>query len=169
MRELGSNEVSDLANGKPEDRAHLNVDVVRKQNQNILKKIEELLALSYNLTYLEGVLYCDDFHEGKNSFDDLGETYGYINSFVRRDSGTNCFRFSYRRPLAGGKLIRQNIPMKAKGYTLASFKRAAHDYEKELALMTEEHYSRLRAQGKTTKEMARKLRAIKIFAHENDE
>jgi len=153
----------DLAEGSSSNRSHLDSVDIRKHTQKILSEIETLLETAYNLTYLEGVLHCDQYHEGKNSFTDMGETYGYINSFVRRDGGTNCLRFAYRRPTSGGSLIRENIRMSSQGYTPASFKRAAHTYEKELALMTEEHYSRLRDQGKTIKTLARKTRSIEIF------
>jgi len=53
--------------------------------------------------------------------------------------------------------------MPSQGYTVASFKRSAHDYEKELAVMTEEYYSRLRKQGKKLRSAARKIRSIEIF------
>lgn len=156
-------EVLALVEGEAADRSHLDATAVRKHTQTVLNEIAHLLEKAYNLTYLEAKLHCDAYHEGKNSFSDLGETYGYINSFVRRDGGTNCMRFAYRRPTGTGHLIRENIRMSAKGYTGSSFKRAAHEYEKELAVMTEEHYSRLRTQGKTLKSVARKIRSIEIF------
>ena len=158
-----ADEVMFLAEGEKKDRAHLDAISVRKHTQEVLSEIDHLLEKAYNLTYLEATLHCDGFHEGKNSFSDIGESYGYINSFVRRDGGTNCMRFAYRRPTGSGNLIRQNIRMGIQGYTKASFKRAGHEYEKELALMTEEHYSRLRNQGKTLKSVARKIRSIDIF------
>ncbi|MCW4286165.1 MAG: conjugative transfer protein MobI(A/C) [Candidatus Thiodiazotropha endolucinida] len=160
---MSDEEVMALAEGEATDRAHLDATAVRKHTQSVLSEIESLLERAYNLTYLEAKLHCDAYHEGKNSFSDLGESYGYINSFVRRDGGTNCMRFAYRRPTGSGHLIRENIRMSSQGYTEASFKRAAHEYEKELAVMTEEHYSRLRNQGKTLKSVARKIRSIEIF------
>lgn len=160
---MNDKEVMGLAEGETPDRAHLDPLAVRKQTQTVLSEIKTLLEKAYNLTYLESKLHCDAYHEGKNSFSDLGESYGYINSFVRRDGGTNCMRFAYRRPTGSGYLIRQNIRMSAQGYTMASFKQAAHEYEKELAMMTEEHYSRQRNQGKIIKMIARKLRSIEIF------
>lgn len=83
---------------------------------------------------------------------------------MRRDDGTNCTLFVYRRPTRIGHLIRENIRMPSQGYTEASFKRAAHEYERELVLVTEEPYSRLRKQGKTLKSAARKTRGIEILA-----
>lgn len=160
---ISDEEVMTMAEGEATDRAHLDAAAVRKRTQSVLSEIESLLERAYNLTYLEAKLHCDAYHEGKNSFSDLGESYGYINSFVRRDGGTNCMRFAYRRPTGSGYLVRENIRMSSHGYTEASFKRAAHEYEKELAMMTEEHYSRLRNQGKTLKSVARKIRSIEIF------
>lgn len=160
---LSGDEALTLAESETRDRAHLDPTAVRKHTQAVLSEVENLLEKAYNLTYLEAKLHCDAYHEGKNSFSDLGESYGYINSFVRRDGGTNCMRFAYRRPTGNGHLIRENIRMSSQGYTEASFKRAAHEYEKELAVMTEEHYSRLREQGKTLKSVARKIRNIEIF------
>ncbi|MFC1337333.1 MAG: hypothetical protein G8D89_20845 [gamma proteobacterium symbiont of Clathrolucina costata] len=154
----------ELAEGPPEGRAHLSDKVVRAQTQDLLTEIERLINLAYDSTYLEATLHCDSFHDGKNSFSDLGERYGYITSYVRRDCGTNCMRFSYRRPTNSGTLQRKNINMNTKsGYTAAAFKVAAHEYERELALMTEENYARLREQGKKLKEMNRKLRTIEIY------
>ncbi|NND77634.1 MAG: hypothetical protein HKN39_05575 [Flavobacteriales bacterium] len=160
---LNDDDVMALAEGEADDRSHLDATAVRKLTQHVLNDVERLLERAYNLTYLEAKLHCDAYHEGKNSFSDLGESYGYINSFVRRDGGTNCMRFAYRRPTGNGHLIRENIRMPSQGYTAASFKRSAHDYEKELAVMTEEHYSRLRNQGKTLKSVARKIRNVEIF------
>ena len=163
LEEMTVDDILSLADGEPGERGHIDASAVRKQTQTLLCHIETLLNKAYDLTYLEAKLHCDSYHEGKNSFSDLGESYGYINSFVRRDGGTNCMRFGYRRPTATGMVFREHIRMSSKGYTKASFKRAAHDYEKELALDTEEQYSRLRAQSKTLKAIARKLRGIEIF------
>lgn len=140
--------VKDLANGNPECRAQIDPSAVRQATIETLNAAIALLELAYLQTYLEGKLHCDNFHEGKRSFKDLGESYGYMNSFVRQDGGTNCFRFAYRRPTGNGYVIRENIRMGKNGYTPNAFKRAGHDYELELCLMTEEHYSRLRDGGK---------------------
>jgi len=150
--------VKQLCDGPPTDRENLLSKDIRRANIDAINHALNLLQLSYTLLLLEGKIHCDEFHRGKNSFSDLGERYGYINSFVRVDSGTNTFRFAYRRPTSSGKLFRKSIPMKNKGYTRESFRPAAHEYEIELCLMTEEHYSLLRDTGKTIKEAMRKLR-----------
>jgi hypothetical protein len=100
----------------------------------------------------------------------MRERYGYMNSFVRVDSGTNSYRFGYRRPTPSGGLIRKSIAMKKKGYTRDSFQQAAHDLERELCMATEEHYAQLRSTGKLLKEVMRKLRTeeIKKFYGDNN-
>lgn len=147
-----------LADGPASDREHVHVDLVTDAHTQAIHRAVELLELSYALIYLEGKFRCDSYHEGKNSFCDLGETYGYINNFVRQEGGTNTFRFQYRRPLSGGKIIRQNLRMPLGGYTRHSFRRAGHEYEEELAVMIEEHYQRLRRCGKIIKKSLRSLR-----------
>ena len=149
--------VKALAEGKPEGRAHLEPFDVRKASIETLRSAIDLLELAYLQAYLEGKLHCDNFHEGKRSFKDLGESYGYMNSFVRQDGRTNCFRFAYRRPTGNGYVIRENIRMGENGYTRNAFKRAGHDYERELCIMTEEHYSRLRSGGKIIRKTIKKL------------
>ncbi len=153
------NTVIALADGEPPERAHVNVDHVVNANARTVHHIYKLLQLLYAQIYLEGKLRCDDYHEGKNSFDDLGETYGYINAYVRQEGGTNTFRFCYRRPLPSGTIFRENLRMNKCGYTRRSFRRAAHEYEVELAMMTEEHFCRLRNYGKTIKKALRSLRS----------
>lgn len=93
--------------------------------------------LAYDLAYLEAKRHCDEFHEGKGRAKALGKTYEYINSFVRRDGGTNVMRFQYRRPSKDGFVIRDKIRMGTKGYSSTAFRRAAHDYEEELARWTQ--------------------------------
>jgi len=150
--------VKALAEGEPKDRAHIEPFAVRQATIETLNSAIALLEFAYLQTYLEGKLHCDNFHEGKRSFKDLGESYGYMNSFVRQDAGTNCFRFAYRLPTGNGYVRRENIRMTDKGYTANSFKRAGHDYEFEMCLMTEEHYSRLRAGSKTIRKAITKLK-----------
>ncbi len=152
-----------LADGPPSDREQMRVDVVIDAHAQVIQRAVELLELVYALIYLEGKFHCDDFHEGKNSFCDLGETYGYINSFVRQEGGTNTFRFQYRRPLPSGKLIRENLRMPLGGYTRHSFRRAGHEYEEELSVMTEEHYQRLRRCGKIIKKSLRSIRTTPYY------
>lgn len=162
-------QVIDLVESTPETRSHLTAQIVKKQTQQTLKAAVKLLEHAYNLTYLEAKLHCDAFHEGKKGFADLKLTYGYITSWVRRESGTNAFRFAYRRPTGKGYIIKEGIRMPAKGYTRLSFRQAAHPQELELALMTEESYARLRRQSKAIKSKLRTIRALDIFPGESNE
>lgn len=155
------------AEGEPEGRAHLESFAVRRASIETLRKAIALLELAHLQAYLEGKIHCDSYHEGKRSFKDLGESYGYINSFVRQDGGSNAFRFAYRRPTGAGYVIRENIRPTQKGYTESCFKRAAHDYEKELALMTEEHYARLRQSSRIVRSAIRKLKSHPVLKHIN--
>lgn len=155
--------VLEVAEGAPEARSHITPQAVRKKTAEVLKEAEKLLQLAYQLSYLEAKLHCDAYHEGKRGFSSLGESYGYLTTFVRQESGTNSMRFAYRRPNGTGAIIRENIRMPTNGYTSRSFKRAAHSFELDLALMTEESYARLRRQGKVIKSKLRTLRALEIF------
>ena len=157
---LNSQQAMNLADGEPPQRAHLDPTSIRTQMEAALERAHESLVLAYDLAYLEAKRHCDQFHEGKGRASDHGHTYGYINSFVRRDGGTNVMRFQYRRPTGSGFIERENIRMNANGYSGNAFKRAAHDYERELAMDAEKDYARLRDQGKEIKGMIRKLRKM---------
>ncbi|MBU2708639.1 hypothetical protein KCM76_21785 [Zooshikella marina] len=157
--------VKALAEGSPEERAHLEPFPVRRASIETLRTAIALLELAHLQAYLEGKMHCDSYHEGKRSFKDLGESYGYINSFVRQDGGSNTFRFAYRRPAGAGHVIKENIRPTQKGYTENCFKRAADDYEKELALMTEEHYARLRQSSRIVRSAIRKLKGHPVLEH----
>lgn len=150
--------VKQLSDGEPSEREHLSYKNVRQANIKVIDHVQSMLQLSYALLLLEGKLHCDEFHRIKRSFPDMRERYGYINSFVRDDNGTNTYRFGYRRPTPSGGLVRKSITMKKKGYTRDLFQQAAHDLERELCMATEEHYAVLRAAGKTFKEAMRTLR-----------
>ncbi|RLT87700.1 MULTISPECIES: conjugative transfer protein MobI(A/C) [unclassified Ketobacter] len=132
--------------------------MVRKASFETLCSVLTLLESVHSLAYLEGKIHCDNYHEGKRSFKDLGESYGYLNTFVRQEQGSNTFRFGYRRPTGQGSIIRENIRPAKEGYTENNFKRAAHDYEKELAMMTEEHYRRLRKGSRIVRKAMRLLK-----------
>jgi len=159
MKLRNLNHVMALANGHHSDREGLTVLEVARANVELMDHLMEGLQLSYALLYLHAKLHCDQFHEGKNSFGDLGESYGYTGNTVRMENGSLSCRFYERRPLPSGRLLRRSIPMKNGRYTRGCFKRsAAHDYEMELALMTEEHYELLRKTGKNIKTAIRKIR-----------
>ena len=164
MKLRNLNYVMNLANGHHSDREGLTVLEVARANIELMDHLMEGLQLSYALLYLQGVLHCDQFHEGKNSFSDVGETYGYTGSYVSIENGTLSCRFYERRPLPTGTLLRRSIAMKNGRYTRACFRRsAAHDYERELALMTEEQYSILRKTGKNLKNAIRKIRESELM------
>jgi len=158
MKLRNLHQVMALANGHPSDRDGLTVLEVARTNLELMHELMDGLQICYALLYLEGTLHCDAFHEGKDSFGDLGESYGYMGSTVRMENGSLSLRYYYRRPLPSGKLLRRGIPMKNGRYVRSSFNQAAHDYERELALMTEEHYAVLRETGKNLKNAIRKIR-----------
>jgi hypothetical protein len=153
---LTENTVNELVDGGENSRQHVSLKAVQKESESTLERIAKLLEYSYQLTYLEGLIHCDAYHASKKQL----EKYGYINSFVRMDAGSLSFRFAYRRP-SETLLIRRNIRPSQKGYSRTSFKHAASEEEKSLALETEEQYAKLRAQGKNIKMMLRRLRTIK--------
>ncbi|HEB94387.1 MAG TPA: hypothetical protein ENI94_13200 [Gammaproteobacteria bacterium] len=164
MKLRNLNYVMNLANGHHSDREGLTVLEVARANVELMDHLMEGLRVSYALLYLQSTLHCDLFHEGKNSFSDVGETYGYTGSTVRVENGTLSCRFYERRPLPTGTLQRRSIPMKSGRYVRSSFKRsAAHDYERELALMTEEQYAIMRATGKNIKTAIRKIRESELM------
>lgn len=152
-----------LADGSHKDRAGVRPDDIRTEAAELFEAIEAMLATAYALTYLEAKIHCDEFFDGKNRSAQLGETYGYLSSYVRQESGTNSMRFSYRRPTPNGKFFQTNIKMATKGYTKNSFSKAAHEYEKNLGFHLEEQYVRLRDQGAKIKKAARLLRTVEIL------
>lgn len=160
-----------LAEGTPESRSGLDPAVVRKATQIALLELERLLMSAYDTGYLEAKLHCDSYHEGKNSMSDLGESYGYLNSYVSMNKRTIDARFQVKRPNSHGFMERKNIRHGADGgYSEIQLKKhAAHEYEAELAIMVEEHYARIRKQCKVIKAALRSLRKIEIFPKKTDQ
>lgn len=150
-------DVKILIEGDQGMRGHFHTGDIREKARDHVALAIQHLQSAYDLLFLEGLVHCDHFHQAKKDFRTMSKSYGYISSYVRRECGSNTFRFQYRRPSDTGGLIRENISMRAKGYTHKSFKRAAHEHELDLALVTEEAYSQLRKQGKTIREVIRKL------------
>ena len=160
MHNLNDRElILQLAKGKPKHRRGMDIDDVRAQIYLKLNEACEKLELIYDLTFLEGSLNCDDFHLTKRTFDEVGENYGYIHSFTERNDKTNVFRFQYRRPLANGSIIRESISMnRVSGtYSRSAFKRAGHELEKDLCMMTEKYYFALRKRSKAVRSVLRIL------------
>lgn len=160
-----SEEVLELANGDREDRYDIDDSDIRLETIRVMKEIEDLSKLAYSLTFLEAKLHCDEYHETKSSFKEMGEKYGYINSYVRQESGSNTMRFQMKTPLNSktNLIDRQNIRMPANGYTATSFKNASHELEFNLCIETEKNYQRLRQQGKVFKQLSRSLRTTTLY------
>ncbi len=165
MQQITNDGLLELASGTPDGRRHLTPEGVRQETEAVLNDIEALFDRAYNLTYLEAKLHCDAYHEGKHDFARMGQTYGYITAFVRRENGTNTMRFGYRRPTSTGTVFRKSIRKTArKGYLPDALRQAAHEYERSLIQLTEEQFERLRKQGKAVRGMWRTLRSIAIFS-----
>lgn len=161
---LNRQHITELATGSHVDRYHLDKDVIREHKAALYQNIREQLEAIFDLTLLEGALTCDDFHKTKKTFADFGEEYGYIHSYTERADKTNVFRFQYRRPTPSGKVIRKGISMNriSGGYTPSAFKRAGHDLEKDLCILTEKYYLKMRNESKTIRSVLRKLKAFEI-------
>jgi len=161
---LNEQVVRDLTEAHYKDREDISPKEIRQATQQVLLNIEAQLNFAYELTYLEIKRYCDDFHDGKRSLGDLGEAYGVLSSYVEKPGGSISARFQLRRPKLGGGFSKKNLNKDSKeGYAERTLRRHAQSHEGELAVMTEEHYVRLREQGKKIKETRRKLRTIKLF------
>lgn len=151
--------IIDMATGHRDKRSHLDKDVVQEHKAALYQEVIEKLETIYDLTLLEGALTCDDFHDTKRTFSNVGEEYGYIHSFIERSDKTNVFRFQYRRPTPSGKIVRESIKINRAlgGYAPTAFKRAGHDLEKDLCLMTEQDYLPLRKESRAIRLALRKL------------
>ncbi|MBA55353.1 MAG: hypothetical protein CMK89_12935 [Pseudomonadales bacterium] len=153
-----------LAEAHHSERQGVDYKLVVKETQRMLKRIDEQLKRAYMLSYLEAKCYCDEYLEGKNSLGDLGESYGYLHSRVELNKGTIDAYFQERRPSDYGKMKGSRIKKGAEGYTEKTLRKyASGEYEAEMAIMTEEHYQRIRKQAETIKLLQRKIRSIVIF------
>ena len=140
------------------DLGQVSLENVVVQRRQTLKDATKLLEHAYDLVLLEAQLHCSNYHEEKNQFS-KGVSYGYLSTYVRRDSGTNSMRFCKRVPLEK-YVSRTNIKMTANGYSYSRLKRnAAHDEELSLAVRTEDEYEKLRSIGKKIKTAIRNIRA----------
>lgn len=154
----------DLATGSHEDRQHINQNDIYEQCKELHKEVIEKLELLYDLTLLDGALESDEFLQAKLEFKKVGENYGYIHSYVSRNEKSNIFRFQYRRPSFSGKMIYEGLTIsKTKGgYTPSAFKKAGHELEKDLCLMTEKYFLVLRKQSKQIRSALRKLNSLQF-------
>lgn len=163
FEKMTNEEAQAFADGHYQEREELSADAARLEALRCFEMMEYFANRAYIFTYLEAKLRCDEYFDGKNHASDVGATYGYILAFVRQDHGTTSMRFALKKPTANGNFRLKNLKSGKKGYTLSAFREAAHDFERNLALHLEEHYVRLRDQGKKTKKMLRMLRTIEIF------
>lgn len=157
-------EILELAEAHHDQRKGIEPRQILVISQKELKRIDELLARAYALSYLEAKLHCDAYLEGKGSLKDMGETYGYLHSRVEMNNGSIDAYFQEIRPNNFGSMNRERVRKGKDGYSEIKLKRyAAHDTEAEMALMTEEHYERIRRQASAIKEMRKRIRSLEIF------
>lgn len=152
-----------LAEGSPEERKDLHPKEVRRDTQEILLKIDELLALAYENTYLETKIHCNNFYEGKHSLADFGEECGNLSSYVERSGDSIRSRFYLRIPTKYNPKWKPINPARKTGYSPSQLRKVAGRLEGELAVMTEEHYARLRMQLAKLREIRGILLAMKTF------
>jgi len=162
-------EIINLATGKHKDREHIDPNVVYEQSHSLYVDIIDKLEQLYDLTLLDGALESDEFLKTKNEFVKQGDNYGYIHSYVDRLDKSNLFRFQYRRPTPSGKIIYKGINMSKTlgGYSPSAFKRAGHELEKELCIMTEQNFLILRNQSKLLRSVLRKLGTLQYNQSED--
>lgn len=160
LKDISNKELEKLAETSSTNRDEIDLEELQGNIKQLASKIESDLQRIYDLMLLEAQIHCDSFHKAKRSLSKVGEPYGYISSNVRRDSGTNSMRFYYRIITNTGYVIRKNIRMSGSGYNLNSFKKTPTEMEREIALMTEEEYSKLRNDGKKIKAAMRKIRSV---------
>lgn len=126
------------------------------------KEVITKLDYIYDVMFLEGLVRNDQFHQEKKDLINAKVRYGYITSSVTRISGTNNFRFFYRKPLAlpnkdDRQFTNESIAMTAGGYGKKQFDKAASFEELSLCMNAEENYARLREQGVAIKKIKRQL------------
>lgn len=126
----------------------------------------EALDECYQLLLLKGKLVCDEYYQSKKAFESIGLSYGYINAYASQKHGTNVFEFFNNIPVPSqNKFIKKTIKSTLAGYTAHSFSCAAHDTEKELALLTESKFKQLREDSKKIKASMRKIRTTDTFKY----
>lgn len=148
-------------------RASYSPLAVRRMQAERWKTIEQALDELYDLACFEAYTHHDGYFEEKQQFIRHGMTYGYISSYVRQNQGNNEFVF-YKRTISDGKdgqpknIHRKTIDRVNKTYTARSFKpHAGHEAELKLALTVEEHFVRLREEGRIYRRMKRELSRLK--------
>ncbi len=153
-----------LVTGSHHDRQHIDQTDIYEQSRVLCEEVIEKLEELYDLTLLDGALESDEFLRTKNEFSKLGENYGYIHSFVDRIGKSNVFRFQYRRPTPSGKMAYKGLAMSkiTGGYPSSAFKKAGHELEKDLCLMTEKYFLVLRKQSKQIRSAIRKLSSLQF-------
>ena len=162
-RYLSEEAAKRLVNSDPRDVKGLNVKEVRKQAESMLLEIEEKLKFANDLTCLEMRVRCNDYHEAKESLNDLGEPYGQLSSYIERQGESVRARFYLLTPTKYQPRRVAINPARKTGYSPAQLRKVAGEYEGEMAAMTEEHYARLRLQAVKIREMLKKIRAMKTF------
>ncbi len=152
-----------LAEGSPEERRGLHPDEVRRITEELMLKIDELLELAHDKTYLEIKIHCDNFFDGKRSLREFGEDCSNLGSYVERSGDSIRSRFHLRTPTKYKTKWKPINPARKTGYSPSQLRKFAGRLEGELAVMTEEHYARLRVQASKLKEIRKILLAMKTL------
>jgi hypothetical protein len=142
-------DILDDARGKPQQRSYVDLEAVQKDIVEVLERAEKSLQTAYNLCFLEAVLHCDRYHEGKKSFREHHKQYGYLHAAVELNKGSIDAYFQYRKPSEFGFQCQDRIRKgRNAGYTPNRLlRRASHDLEGDLALAIEAEFHRVRKIG----------------------
>lgn len=157
MSQITHETVKKLINAHYSETIDIPADVIYQEMRNTIINCINSLKYAYDLAYLEGKLRCSDYHEAKRALPQLGVQYGYLHSVVRREGGTNTFRFSYRRPTATGSIHRIGMRLSRGTYGRCLQKFATSQTEYIIASDLERDYVRLRHTGRQIKKALRTL------------
>lgn len=150
-----------------ENRKYFDDKDVRVMMEKRFLEMEQLIDELYDLCCLEAKKHCDGFHNAKSDFRRLGQDFGFISAFVRQHKGSNEFTFK-RRYLGEkkegetrGPVYRHPIKKIGGKYTRSALSPwSSHQDELNLALMTEEHFQRLREMGSFLKAQKRAFKRV---------
>lgn len=145
-----------------ENRTNIDAETARQWIEESFVRIEEELRKIHLLTFLEAQLHCDNYHKVKDQFLRMSLDYGFISPFVRQHLGTNdlTFKRRYLKERGTGEGHNYYPIQKVRGnFNRQAFKRySSHDEELDLAVMTEEHFKRLRKQSGEMKAILRQIK-----------
>jgi hypothetical protein len=151
MTEITHEIVKKLLSAPYSEQIPLSADEVRRKLKSLTIDCIMTLQFCYDLAFLEGKIRCSEYHEAKKSLTSMGLKYGYLSSFVSREGGSNCYRFSYRRPTGTGGVHRIGMKLTKGTYGSKLKKFSSSELEHEIAAYTEEQYVILRDTGRLIK------------------